>query len=154
MNTRELVEDLQRRYVTQIDDGELEGWPEFFTEDGHYQIISKEALDAGQVIGFYVCTGKGMLADRILTLRKTAIYEPQSYRHMISATMIEHESDGVIIASTNFMVVRTTQDGDMTVFSAGRYRDTIVMDKDELLFKEKLVVTDSNKMDTLLAIPI
>ncbi len=154
MSTRELVEDLQRRYVKQIDDGELEGWPEFFTEDGHYQIISKEALDAGQVIGFYVCIGKGMLADRILTLRKTAIYEPQSYRHMISATMIEDESGGVITASTNFMVVRTTQDGDMTVFSAGRYRDTIVMDNGEPHFKEKLVVTDSNKMDTLLAIPI
>ncbi len=73
---------------------------------------------------------------------------------MISATMIVDESGGVITASTNFMVVRTTQDGDMTVFSAGRYRDTIVMDNGEPRFKEKLVVTDSNKMDTLLAIPI
>jgi len=154
MSTLELVEDLQRRYVAQIDDGELEGWPDFFTDDAHYKIISKEALDAGQVIGFYVCNGKGMLHDRILTLRKTAIYEQQFYRHMISATIIEDESDGVITASTNYMVVRTTQDGDMTVFSAGRYRDTIVAENGEPRFKEKLVVTDSNKMDTLLAIPI
>lgn len=151
---RALVEDLLRRYVRSIDDGPLDSWPDHFTDDGRYLIISREAHAAGQKVGFYFCEGKGMLSDRILTLSHTAIYEPQTYRHIISATHIGNQDGEVVEAETNYLVVRTTQDGDMTVFSAGKYKDRIVIRDGVALFQEKLVLTDSTKMDTLLALPI
>jgi anthranilate 1,2-dioxygenase small subunit len=52
------------------------------------------------------------------------------------------------------MVVRTTQDGDMGIFAAGRYRDEIVFENGEPKFRDKLVLTDSSRVDTLIAMPL
>jgi len=153
-DTRLQVEDLLRRYVRQIDDGEIEGWPAFFTEAGHYLIIPKETYNEGLRIGFYSCDGQAMFQDRVTCLRETAIYEPQQYRHILGGTHVVDESDGAVTAETNFMVVRTTQDGDMTVFAAGRYRDEVVFDEEGPKFRDKLVLTDSVRADTLIAMPL
>ena len=45
-------------------------------------------------------------------------------------------------------------DGEMTVFSAGRYVDEIVLEKEAALLQKRLVVTDSARFDTLVVIPI
>lgn len=148
------IEDLLRRYVRQIDDGEIEAWPDFFTDDARYLIIPRDTYDAGQTVGFYFCDGKPMLRDRVTTLRETAIYEPQRYRHMISATEIVGEANGTVTAETNFMVVRTTQDGEMTIFAAGQYRDEVVFEDGGPKFRDKLVLTDSPRADTLIAMPL
>lgn len=52
------------------------------------------------------------------------------------------------------MVVRTRHDGDMLLFAAGRYLDLVVFNGTTPQFAEKTVVVDSNKIDTLLAIPL
>jgi 3-phenylpropionate/cinnamic acid dioxygenase small subunit len=46
------------------------------------------------------------------------------------------------------------QDGAMTVFAAGRYIDRVVHGKSGWQFAQKLVVLDSRRIDTLLAIPL
>jgi len=50
--------------------------------------------------------------------------------------------------------VRTMQDGAMTVFAAGRYIDRIVKSDGGWKFASKIVVLDSRRIDTLLAIPL
>jgi anthranilate 1,2-dioxygenase small subunit len=57
-------------------------------------------------------------------------------------------------ASASFMVVRTMQDGAMTLFAAGRYIDRVVRTDRRWKFAGKLVVLDSRRIDTLLAIPL
>ena len=42
----------------------------------------------------------------------------------------------------------------MTLFSTGRYLDRILIGGEGPLFTEKLVVCDSRRIDTLLAIPL
>lgn len=54
----------------------------------------------------------------------------------------------------NFLVVRTMQDGEMTIFGAGRYVDRVRRDAGTWRFASKTVVLDSRQVDTLLAIPI
>ena len=54
----------------------------------------------------------------------------------------------------NFLVVRTMQDGEMTIFGAGRYVDRVKPDAGGWKFASKTVVLDSRQIDTLLAIPI
>jgi 3-phenylpropionate/cinnamic acid dioxygenase small subunit len=46
------------------------------------------------------------------------------------------------------------QDGEMTIFGAGRYVDRVRRDSNGWKFASKTVVLDSRQVDTLLAIPI
>ena len=49
---------------------------------------------------------------------------------------------------------RIMRDGAMDLFATGRYLDVLVEVGDALRFRERVVVCDSNRIDTLLAIPI
>ena len=57
-------------------------------------------------------------------------------------------------ASASFLVVRTMQDGAMTLFAAGRYVDSVVHGATGWHFASKTVILDSRRIDTLLAIPL
>ena len=148
------VEELLREYAACIDDGRYEEWPAMFTEECRYLIIPKESHERGYVSGFYLCESRGMLADRILCLRETAIYESQQYRHLIGGTRVLECTDTGCRAETPFAVIRTTQDGAMALFAAGKYVDEVIFEGERALFREKLVLTDSTRIDILIAAPL
>ncbi len=95
-----------------------------------------------------------MLEDRVTALRKANIYEPQRYRHIISVVRITGVEGGLILAEAGFMVVRTMIDGSQDLFVSGCYLDCIDITGKRPRFAKKLVVLDSDKIDTLLAIPL
>lgn len=148
------IEDVMREYAACIDDGRYEEWPDFFTDECRYQIISRASHERGHVVGLYSCESKGMLRDRILCLRETSIYEPQCYRHLIGGTRIIHIDGLICRAETGFAVIRTSQDGAMSIFIAGKYVDTVTFSNDAPRFQEKLVLTDSTRVEVHLAAPI
>jgi len=148
------LEQLYADYVYCLDADELERWPDFFTEDCFYRITSAENYEAGLPLGLIYATSRNMLKDRVSALRQANIYEPQRYRHLVSSIKIVGESAGVLDLVANFLVVRTMQDGDMTIFGAGCYVDQVQRDGDSWKFTRKIVVLDSRQIDTLLAIPI
>ena len=148
------IQDLNARYVAAIDDDRLEKWPEFFIEDGRYRVTTSENVEQGFPIGMIYATSRAMLVDRVMALRKANIYEPQRYRHMIGAIKIAAEDQGVVPVVANLIVVRTMQDGAMSLFAAGRYVDRVVRQGRGWKFAAKEVVLDSRQIDTLLAIPL
>ena len=148
------IEDLIYDYAHCIDDDRLEEWPDFFTDDCRYEIISRESHAKNMPVGIMYCDSKGMLEDRILALRTANIYEPHFYRHLLSAIRIGEETDGVIPVTTSYTVIRTMQEGDICVFSSGRYLDKVVLENGAPKFKERIVVCDSSRVDTLMVIPI
>ena len=153
--TRRLdLETLYTDYAHCLDNDALEDWPGFFTEDCYYRITSAENFEAGLPLGLVYLTSRAMLVDRIMALRKANIYEPQRYRHLISAIKIESEGVGAIDVVANFLVVRTMQDGAMSLFAAGRYVDRLVRASECWKFARRDVVLDSRQIDTLLAIPL
>ncbi|HEV8150730.1 MAG TPA: hypothetical protein VGP61_11145, partial [Gemmatimonadales bacterium] len=101
--------------------------------------------------GLMWADSKGMLRDRVAALREANIYERQSYRHVIGQPAIL--GDGMR-AETPFLVVRIMRDGRMDLFATGRYLDAVVMEAGALRFRERIVVCDSSRIDTLLAIPL
>jgi len=145
---------LMAQYAHAIDNDELERWPQFFTAQGTYQIIPRTAYEQGHPVGVWYCDNRDMLEDRVRSLREINVYEPHVYRHVIGPTEILGMKDGVCRAQTSYLVVRTMHDGEMHVFSAGRYVDEIVMEGDAARFKKRRVVTDSWRYDTLVVIPI
>lgn len=148
------IQNLNARYASVIDNDRLEEWPNFFTEDCLYRIATKEDFDEGLLLGVILATSRNMLIDRVTSLREANIYEAQCYRHIISTPLVRRDNDGLYQAETNFIVVRVMHDGDSMLFASGRYLDKIKNTSDGLLFAERVVVTDSRKFDTLLAIPL
>ena len=142
LTVREAIEELLADYAEAIDDGALERWPGFFTEDGEYQIITRESHDAGLPIGILYCGSRGMMEDRIQALRTANIYEPHSYRHLLGRPRYEQQSDGFAVRS-DFCVFRIAQDGDTVTFATGRYLDRVVQDDGTLRFRSRHVVLDS-----------
>jgi anthranilate 1,2-dioxygenase small subunit len=148
------IERLMADYAHCIDDDRLEDWPGLFAADGRYRVQTRENHDRGLPASLIYCAGRGMLADRISALRTANIFEPHVYCHMVSAIRLLGSADGEHRARSNFTVTRTMAEGDMAIFACGRYLDRIVEDAGALRFKERLVVLDSRRIDTLLVIPI
>ena len=148
------IETLYTDYTACLDSDALEGWPEFFTEDCRYRVTSAENYEAGLPLGLIYATSQNMLRDRVSALREANIYEPQRYRHLISGIRIERKDADVLDTAANFLVVRTMQDGGMTLFAAGRYVDRVERTETGWKFAKKDVVLDSRQIDTLLAIPL
>ncbi len=148
------LQDLYTAYAACLDSDALERWPDFFTEDCVYRIASVENYEAGLPLGLIYATSQAMLQDRVSALREANIYEPQRYRHLISGVRIEHKHPDALDVVADFLVVRTMQDGAMSLFAAGRYLDRVVRGSSSWQFARKIVVLDSRRIDTLLAIPL
>jgi anthranilate 1,2-dioxygenase small subunit len=151
--TSQAVENLHSRYVHALDSDDLEAWPNFFTENGIYRIATAENEERGLPVAVLYAEGRGMLRDRVASLRNANIYEPQRYRHIVSSVLIEELEKKTIRSVSNFMVVRIMQDGGSLLFASGRYVDRIVP-APEPLYEERVVICDSRRFDTLLAIPL
>jgi len=149
-----LVTQLNADYARAIDDDRLEDWPDFFVERCVYKITSAENHRRGYEVGVVYADSKGMLRDRVTALREANIYERQAYRHLIGLPAILGETGGAVRAETPFLVVRVMRAGTMDIFATGRYLDMLVDDDGTLRFRERIVVCDSSRFDTLLAIPL
>jgi anthranilate 1,2-dioxygenase small subunit len=148
------LEQLYADYAHCLDADRLEDWPDFFTEDAFYRVTSAENFEAGLPLGLIHATSRHMLKDRVSALRKANIYEPQRYRHLVSAMRVVGDAPAAVNVEANFLVIRTMQEGDMSVFAAGRYVDRAVRTGESWKFARKEVVLDSRQIDTLLAIPL
>jgi 3-phenylpropionate/cinnamic acid dioxygenase small subunit len=151
LEVRLRVEDLHARYAHALDADELERWPEFFTANGRYRITTAENEARGLPLPVLYAEGQAMLRDRVASLRHANIYEPQRYRHMVSAVLVE--ADGASVKSVaNFFVIRIMENGETMLFASGRYVDRIA--RAEMRYEERVVICDSRRFDTLLAIPL
>ena len=149
-----LVWQINADYARAIDDDRLEDWPGFFVDDCLYKITSADNHRKGMEAGLVFADSKGMLHDRVAALREANIYERQAYRHIVGMPTALHEGDGTIQAEAPFLVVRIMRDGKMDLFATGRYLDVLVREAGALRFRERIVVCDSSRIDTLLAIPL
>jgi len=146
------VEQLHARYAHALDSDKLEDWPGFFTEDGRYRIATAENEERGLPLPVLSAEGRGMMRDRVQSLRHANIYEPQRYRHLISSILVEKVSEGEARSTANFLVIRIMQDGATLLFASGRYVDRIALPA--MQYEERVVICDSRRFDTLLAIPL
>ena len=151
---RRRIEDFIHDCAHCIDDDRLGEWPDFFTEDCRYRIIDRASRALGREVGIMTCEGRAMLQDRVLALREANIYEPHWYRHVISGIRIRGVDGDVYSVETGYAVIRTMQEGDISVFSSGKLLDEIVVGDDRLQFRQRIVVCDSSRIDTLIVIPI
>lgn len=148
------VEDLIAAYSAAIDEDRLEDWPDFFVDAGRYNILTRDDFDEGLPFGVISAQSKAMLVDRVTALRQANIYEPHGYRHIVGPIRVVSVENGVAEARSNFVVVRIMKEGTTDLFVTGEYRDKVDVTLEPFRFIERLVLTDSHKFDTLLALPL
>ena len=161
-NLQPRLAQLNADYARAIDDDRLEDWPGFFADPCLYTITSADNHRQGLPAGLMYADSLGMLRDRVAALREANIYERQGYRHLVGLPAILGKAGGKaggkpggdVRAETPFLVVRIMRDGRMDLFATGRYLDAVVEEAGALRFRERLVVCDSSRVDTLLAIPL
>ena len=148
------ISRLMSRYCSSIDNYDLDLWPTFFTVQCLYRILTRTDFEAGRDFGIWYCENRDMLIDRVNAIKSVNVFEPHVYRHVIGPTEIVAVDAKDVTCETSYLVVRTTYEGDMQVFSAGRYIDRVVADASSALLRSRTVVTDSCRFDTLVALPI
>jgi anthranilate 1,2-dioxygenase small subunit/terephthalate 1,2-dioxygenase oxygenase component beta subunit len=152
---REQIAALNADYARAIDDDRLEAWPAFFHERCLYKITTADNHRRGLELGLVYADSKGMLQDRVAALREANVYERQRYRHIVGLPTVLGEQSGEARVESPFLVVRIMRDGAMDLFATGRYFDRVAArEAGALGFRERIVVCDSQRFDTLLAIPL
>jgi 3-phenylpropionate/cinnamic acid dioxygenase small subunit len=149
------IAQLNAANAAAIDADRLEEGPGFFLEQCLYKVTTADNVAKGYQAGIIYADTRAMLTDRIFALREANIYERQRYRHILGMPLIQGEADGVVRVETSFLVIRTMREGQMDVFVAGVYLDKVQRDQaGAWRYAERIVVCDSQRFDTLLAIPL
>ena len=144
----------QADYARVIDNDALEQWPDFFTDPCIYKITTSANHAKGYELGVVYARSRGMLTDRVTALREANIYERQSYRHIMGMPVILSENDSDIRCETSFAVVRIMHDGVNDLYASGKYLDLYKREGNGVKIAERIVVCDSQRFDTLLALPL
>ncbi|HEY1968338.1 MAG TPA: aromatic-ring-hydroxylating dioxygenase subunit beta [Pseudonocardia sp.] len=155
------IAQAQAAYARCIDTDDLEHWPGFFAERCFYTVTTADNHRDGLAAGMIWADSPGMLTDRVTALRQANIYERHSYRHILGQPLPRADAeadpraaDNEIATDTSFLVVRIMRDGSTAVFASGRYLDRWTLADGNPKLTERIVVCDSKRIDTLLALPL
>jgi anthranilate 1,2-dioxygenase small subunit len=149
-----LIGHAQNAYARCIDSGNLEAWPDFFEDECTYKITTAENYAQKLEAGVIFANSKGMLRDRVASLREANIYEPHVYRHFLGQPWIVAQDASEVRSETSFFVARIMRDGTTDVYATGRYIDAYKLSAAGPKLRERIVVCDSSRFDTLLALPL
>ncbi len=152
--TRHAIEAMVYAVARTIDDDRLEQFPDYFSADAVYKVASRFNVERGLPMAQIYCTNRGMIVDRIASLRQANIFEKHRYRHLISGIHVTAGPAGEFAVRSSYLVIRIMDDGSSSIFSSGEYQDRIVMDAGVPKFRERLVIFDSRSIETLLVIPL
>ncbi len=148
------IEEFNTEYARVLDEGDLETWPDFFTDDGLYRITSRENAADDLPIGLIYCDGRGMLVDRIRAILKTITHEPRYLRHFNSNVQVAGIDDGRVSSGSNYLVVETLMEGGTNIFQSGRYEDTFVRVDGALRLAARHCIYDTLLITNALVYPI
>jgi len=149
-----LATEINALHAELIDDDRLEEWLDLFKSDCLYKVISRENFERNLSLAAIFCNSKGMLADRIVSLRRANIFPVHSYRHILGPTRIILEQKSKVTAQTNFAVLMTRADGHTNIYSSGKYLDEIDCNGSQPIFISKVAIFDTNVIDTMMVRPI
>ena len=149
-----LILRAQADYARCIDDDRLESWPDYFDDPCTYKITTAANYREGLEAGIVFANSHGMLVDRVSSLREANIYERHTYRHILGVPSILEEIDGGARCETPFLVARIMRHDETDIFATGRYLDVYRIRERGVKLVERIVVCDSSRINTLLALPL
>src|SRR5690242_8722748 len=82
------IVELNAVYARVIDTEQFEEWPKLFHDPCLYKLTTADNVAKGLEGGLIYADTRGMLEDRISSLRKVNIYESQRYRHIVGLPVV------------------------------------------------------------------
>lgn len=134
-------------------DDEVERWPDLFTDDAVYKIVARENYERNLPLATMLCEGRGMLRDRVTSMRRTSVYVPRQTRHLIANVRIRAREGERVSVEANFAVFESFDDTGSRVLAVGRSYDVIALG-DPLRFAEKICVYDGNLVPGSIIYPL
>ena len=147
------VDQLYLEYITTIDDGDLEHWPELFTEDCSYRIVSRENVRRGLPLATMRCDSRDMLRDRVAAIQSSAFYVSRTVRHLVGL-LDARSAAGTIAVRANFAVFESLPRTATTLLFAGVYDDIVVHEDGRLKFQQKHCIYDGDLVIDSIVYPL
>jgi len=148
------VADLYTRYAETLCDLKIADWPEYFTDDCLYRIVSRPNHDRGQRIGPMFAENKGALKDRVVAISETLVYSARSLTHLVSGVRVVSSDASTLHSRSMLAVYQTLIDGTTQLQLVGRTFDAIDARGSELKFRERIVVFDTELLAGALVYPV
>ena len=150
------VSYLLAEWAHAIDQDRVEAIAALMLPEGRYTVTSRFNHDRGLPMAIIDARSAAQLRDRIKSMRLANIYQPQSYRHVISAIQVLGQNEaGLLKVRSSFVVVRTLElMGDSMLFASGESHDLIDLQGAYPRFAERRMIYDSRAVETLMVIPI
>ncbi len=145
---------LYAAYAGALDQADWERWPEFFIDECCYRLQPRENHERGFPLATLSFESKGMLKDRVYSIRDTLFHDPYYQRHVVGAPLITKVESGRIHSEANYAVFRTKLSGLSSVFNVGRSIDEVVRRPEGLKFASRLLVYDSEMIPNSIIYPI
>ncbi|MFD4254403.1 nuclear transport factor 2 family protein [Amycolatopsis thermoflava] len=121
MPDRAAIEDLLNRYSLAYDLPDLERMESVFTKDAVFSM----AIAGGDPVAF---EGR----DAIMSLMRDSLAKQTDQRRHINSNLIVHGTDDGVIRTTHYLTLVATENGAISLLSAGVYRNEIVERDGEL----------------------
>jgi salicylate 5-hydroxylase small subunit len=141
-------------YAQAVSSGQWELWPEFFTDDCSYRLQPRENHERGFPLATLSFESKGMLKDRVYGIRETLFHDPYYQRNIVGTPRVLKAAPGRFECEANYAVFRTKLSELSTVFSVGRYIDTVVRTDQGLKFASREVIYDSEMVPNSIIYPL
>lgn len=156
MNHQDYFElnQLYASYANAVSSGQWELWPEFFTDECSYRLQPRENHERGFPLATLSFESKGMLKDRVYGIRETLFHDPYYQRHVVGTPLVLKAEAGRFECEANYAVFRTKLSELSSVFSVGRYIDTVVRTEQGLKFASRQVIYDSEMIPNSIIYPI
>ena len=148
------LEEFYAEYLGCLNEERFEEWPDFFTEDCLYKIVPRENFERGLPLATWLCESKGYLKDRVVAIRKTAVYAPRYIRRVVSGIRVLRLEGDEIEVRADYAAFETLLDELTRVFNVGAYHDVIAREAEGLKFRQKICVFDSALVPNSLIYPL
>jgi salicylate 5-hydroxylase small subunit len=148
------ITQLYSQYMSIVDAGDWDRWPEMFTQDCVYRLQPRENHERNLPLATLALTSRGMLLDRVYSIKDTLSHDPYYQRHIISSPIVHHAEPGCWECEANYAVFRTKLSDTTIVFNVGRSFDTIVRTSTGLRFSRRECVYDSEMIPNSIIYPV
>ena len=152
--TYQALVQLYADYALAVDSGDWSLWPEFFVDACSYRLVPRENHERGFPLATLSFESKGMLRDRIYGIKETLFHDPYYQRHVVGAPLVRSVDGERISSEANYAVFRTKLSELSSVFSVGRYIDTVVRTSEGLKFASRQVIYDSEMIPNSVIYPL
>lgn len=124
MADRSAVEDLANRYSLAYDTADLETLEQVFTEDATFSLV----IAGGDKISFGP-------RDAIMKLMRDSLATQTDQRRHVNSNLVVEGTEGGVTRTKHYLTLLATENGEISLLSAGLYSSEIVDDGGTLRFK-------------------